>query len=96
MVLTEESDDISSLSALCLGCTYVGTCNAEICKIILADLMERDPSTLNNPSFLLNVLGLGYSKFVVSCQRFFSQLLKFGSQATTIQSERETNVFHSL
>jgi len=59
MVSTDEPDDISSLSALCLGYTYVGTCNAEICNIILADLMERDPTTLNNPLFLLNVLGLG-------------------------------------
>merc|ERR1712244_190645 len=53
------AEEISSLSALALGYTYVGTCNAEICNIILADLMERDPSTLNNPLFLMNVLGLG-------------------------------------
>ena len=59
LVSTEESDDISSLAALCLGYVFVGTCDAEICNIILADLMERDPTTLNNPLFLLNVLGLG-------------------------------------
>merc|ERR1712130_628891 len=59
LISTDEADEISSLSALSLGYTYVGTCNAEICNIILADLMERDPATLNNPLFLLNVLGLG-------------------------------------
>merc|ERR1711971_361199 len=59
LISTDEADEISSLSALALGYTYVGTCNAEICNIILADLMERDPSTLNNPLFLMNVLGLG-------------------------------------
>jgi len=59
LISTDEADEISSLSALSLGYTYVGTCNAEICNIILADLMERDPSTLNNPLFLMNVLGLG-------------------------------------
>eukprot|EP01083_Nonionella_stella_P213807 770817_1 len=58
LISTEESDSISSLSALCLGYVYVGTCSVEICNIILSDLMERDPATLNNPLFLLNVLGL--------------------------------------
>ena len=59
LISTEEADDISSLSALCLGYVYVGTCNTDICDMILADLMEREGSTLNNPLFLLNVLGLG-------------------------------------
>merc|ERR1719242_1762143 len=59
LISTEEADEISSLSALCLGYVYVGTCNDEVVNMILADLMEREGSTLNNPLFLLNVLGLG-------------------------------------
>merc|ERR1719242_195447 len=59
LISTEEADDISSLSALCLGYVYVGTCNTDICDIILADLMDREGASLNNPLFLLNVLGLG-------------------------------------
>jgi len=59
LISTEEADDISSLAALCLGFVYVGTCNEEIGNMILADLMEREGDSLNNPLFLLNVLGLG-------------------------------------
>merc|ERR1719464_1252242 len=58
LISTEENDDISSLSALCLGFVFVGSCNAEICNIILADLMEREPASLSSPLYLLNVLGL--------------------------------------
>eukprot|EP01083_Nonionella_stella_P218964 784725_1 len=58
LISIDESDTISSLSALSLGYVYCGTCNAEICNSILADLMERDPAELSNPLYLLNVLGL--------------------------------------
>ena len=59
LVSTEEPRELSSVAALSLGLIYVGTCNDDISNLILADLMEREGDTLNDPLYLLNALGLG-------------------------------------
>lgn len=58
LVSTDEPEDLSCIAALALGFVYVGTCNEDISNLILADLMEREGEKLNNPLYLLNVLGL--------------------------------------
>jgi len=59
LVSTNENEELSSIAALCLGLVFVGTCNGDISCLIMTDLMDREPEKLNNPLYLLNVLGLG-------------------------------------
>ena len=57
---TNYSVELSSMSALCLGLVYIGSCNDDVLNAIMQGVTEREASTLEtNPMSLYFALALG-------------------------------------
>jgi 26S proteasome regulatory subunit N1 len=56
---TDESIEIVSFASLALGMTFVGTCDEDICDVLINTMMERDPKTLTDTLARFMALGLG-------------------------------------
>lgn len=60
IIETNNSEELSAMSALCLGMVFIGSCNVDVLNAIMQGVTEREPSALeNNPLSRYFALALG-------------------------------------